>query len=801
DDVADGNCPQEYTITRTFTAEDECGNASTATQTINVVDTTAPVFDEYPIQVDVPCDEVDVMTITATDNCGEVTVTYTEFMISGGCAGSMIRDYVAVDECGNEAYAQQIISLVDEVAPEAENVPVDTTFECDEEIILSEPTFTDNCDDDLEITYNEVTEELDCFYQIIRTWTAIDHCDNETTVSQVITVTDTTAPSIEAGDDLTIECTAIIPDPSFEVSDNCDEDVMVDITSEMFDGDCPQEYTMVRTYTATDDCGNVSVDTQTITVVDTTAPVFTEVAEDVTVECDEELPAPFASAEDNCGEVTIDVSPEIIDGDCGNEYTMVRTYTATDECGNASTATQTITVVDTTAPEFTNVPSSMTVECLSDVPDMMTLAATDNCGDAEVVCNEVSDLDDCGNGVIIRTCTATDACGNTTQVSYSITINDTTAPALNDLPEENLVIDCEDDVPAPADVTATDNCDNDLEVIFTEEIIGDLPAEGSSADCVATTPEAYFEGETCGGTDPWSLVLFNFGGEEAALYNTIEANWVEYPDGTATLTGSVFCNDNPDAGWEINVAFENGMPWTEWSTQGFPTGYKDDCDIAGDNFLDWMYYIMSEGATLTGWGDYEGATLNLDHAPSNLYYGYQVGVAANNVNENYGSGGWFTYSGEFNGDEVYGSGDFAFDHDCCPQYSVERTWCVTDCSGNETCFTQMISFDDLSDDNPLVDLDFEEMAAERGDFEIVRLSPNPAESYARVEVMAYKGTPVRIELVDLNGKVVDVIFEGDLSRGQTFRTIVNTNNLYNGVYTVRAYSQMHADVTKLVIQK
>lgn len=113
----------------------------------------------------------------------------------------------------------------------------------------------------------------------------------------------------------------------------------------------------------------------------------------------------------------------------------------------------------------------------------------------------------------------------------------------------------------------------------------------------------------------------------------------------------------------------------------------------------------------------------------------------------------------------------------------------------------MISFDDLSDDNPLVDLDFEEMAAERGDFEIVRLSPNPAESYARVEVMAYKGTPVRIELVDLNGKVVDVIFEGDLSRGQTFRTIVNTNNLYNGVYTVRAYSQMHADVTKLVIQK
>ena len=39
-----GACAGDYVITRTFTATDDCGNASSATQTITIVDTTAPVL-------------------------------------------------------------------------------------------------------------------------------------------------------------------------------------------------------------------------------------------------------------------------------------------------------------------------------------------------------------------------------------------------------------------------------------------------------------------------------------------------------------------------------------------------------------------------------------------------------------------------------------------------------------------------------------------------------------------------------------------------------------------------------------
>ena len=67
-------------------------------------------------------------------------------------------------------------------------------------------------------------------------------------------------------------------------------------------------------------------------------------------------------------------------GACAGDYVITRTFTATDDCGNATSATQTITIVDTTAPEFTSVPSDYTAEC-SDEHPMDDATATDNCGD------------------------------------------------------------------------------------------------------------------------------------------------------------------------------------------------------------------------------------------------------------------------------------------------------------------------------------------------------------------------------------------------------------------------------------
>ena len=89
-----------------------------------------------------------------------------------------------------------------------------------------------------------------------------------------------------------------------------------------------------------------------------------------------------ASATDNCGEVVIEVVEETIPCLCAGDYTITRTFTATDDCGNATTATQTITIIDTTAPVLT-IPADYTAEC-SDEHPMDDASATDNCGEVVI---------------------------------------------------------------------------------------------------------------------------------------------------------------------------------------------------------------------------------------------------------------------------------------------------------------------------------------------------------------------------------------------------------------------------------
>ena len=128
-------------------------------------------------------------------------------------------------------------------------------------------------------------------------------------------------------------------DLTFSHSHTC-TDIAIDVVSETTAGACAGEYTITRTFTATDDCGNSSSATQTITVQDTTSPEFTSVPADYTAECSDELLLDDATATDNCGEVSIEVSSETTAGDCAGNYTITRTFTATDDCGNSSSATR-----------------------------------------------------------------------------------------------------------------------------------------------------------------------------------------------------------------------------------------------------------------------------------------------------------------------------------------------------------------------------------------------------------------------------------------------------------------------------
>ena len=181
--------------------------------------------------------------------------------------------------------------------------------------------------------------------------------------------------------------------------------------------------TRLFAFTATDACGNSTSASQTITVEDTTAPELS-IPADYTAECSDELILDDATATDNCGEVTIEVSSETTAGDCDGSYTVTHVHGY--GCLDSSSATQTITVEDTTAPELT-IPADYTAECDESLV-MDDATATDNCSDVSItVESETIAGDAAGNYTIVRTFIATDACGNSTSASQTITVEDTTA--------------------------------------------------------------------------------------------------------------------------------------------------------------------------------------------------------------------------------------------------------------------------------------------------------------------------------------------------------------------------------------
>ena len=155
---------------------------------------------------------------------------------------------------------------------------------------------------------------------------------------------------------------------------------------------------------------------KTIQIVDTEAPVFTNVPQDQTINCDDDNPDfETPTVEDNCdNDVALTYTDDTSGNGCNGDVT--RTWTATDDCNNTSTAVQTVYIVDTEAPVFTNVPQDQTINCGDDDPDFGTPTVEDNC-DNDVTLTYTDDTNGNGcNGEVTRTWTATDDCNNSSTV-------------------------------------------------------------------------------------------------------------------------------------------------------------------------------------------------------------------------------------------------------------------------------------------------------------------------------------------------------------------------------------------------
>jgi hypothetical protein len=568
---------------------------------------------------------------TASDECGTVTVThdFEEGLIDYCTGEDLTVTWTAVDECGNSATASATILVTKDVTPPSLMAPAGITLDCEDISATTDPSaiiadwldnysVSDGCDSEPTVTHNFSSTVLDICapetYVITVTWTAVDDCGNTSTATSTITVIpDTEAPELTVPEPLVLDCS--------DISETADPTatILSWINSASATDDCgvPMVSFSIHNYVLEpgEDCPQsvlISANTKCLRLTWTTPPSPLPnqvVANGVTYTYQSGAgtsgnPAlyrdgtpgmcgvnfqPFTGTLTNvlgqplCTFNQVDTGELGLDVCAGAELTV--TWAAVDACGNMTIASSTITLLpDDEAPAFTNVPASLTFDC-SDINEtsQVTLAgwltsvtAEDNCDTDVVITHDYTNtnLDICnGGGTTTVTWTATDACGNATTVSRTITIlEDNTAPVIT-LPAEPLVLTCEDisETSDPtaiildwlAEAFATDVCDTDPELTYDLDLTTLDVCEGGTITVTWTAVDA------CGNTSTASSTITTIPDDEEPVITppaqplVIDCSVLNETTDPAILIwdwlSSVTVSDNCDTDPELDNDFLPGM--------------------------------------------------------------------------------------------------------------------------------------------------------------------------------------------------------------------------------------------------
>src|SRR5437667_432633 len=208
-----GHCEDTYDATRTWQATDACGNSSQCRQTVNIVDTTAPVINCSSTNKTVELGAAwSFDPPTATDNSGSNTISIVSTITNrvGHCGNTFdaTRTWQATDACGNSAQCSQTVSVTDTTAPVL-SCSSNKSAQLGAAWSFDEPTVTDNGGSNVTIsvvsTVTNTAAHCGNTFDATRTWQATDACGNSAQCSQTVSVVDTTAPVISCSSNKSVQ--------------------------------------------------------------------------------------------------------------------------------------------------------------------------------------------------------------------------------------------------------------------------------------------------------------------------------------------------------------------------------------------------------------------------------------------------------------------------------------------------------------------------------------------------------------------------------------------------------------------
>lgn len=344
-------------------------------------------------------------------------------------------------------------------------------------------------------TITSVQNPLTIVYQM-----ADDMGNNETEMFDIYFL-DNIGPQFADGTppNITIDCVGDLPAPvSRFYVDNCDG-TPTQISSiddpNIPMNECGVSMTYYRVWEAVDNSGNITRDSQAITILaDNQDPEIIDFPNDTTVTCENEDLANWvadqetkilATATDNCGNFTItNDAPPAMPSPCSS---VPVTFVLFDGCMETDTAIATYTVLDTIAPILAGIPQDTTLSCDALVPMPPAVTATDNCDVALGPPILTEEDDQTADGTctdveytLFRIWSITDACGNISVDTQRIHFIDTLGPTFTTPLDTTLLCNTNDYSPDFAGfvTNVTDNCGGLQDTTFTDVVTpGACPQE------------------------------------------------------------------------------------------------------------------------------------------------------------------------------------------------------------------------------------------------------------------------------------------------------------------------------------
>ena len=429
----------------TCTATDKAGHEGSASFTVTVVDTTAPVI-AVSADVTAPAESgagahVSYTAPAATDAVDpSVAVTCSPASGSLFPLGPTTVTCSATDAAGNQATPVTFAVRVADAGTPVVTVPADMTVEATGPtgaVVTYSASALDDVDGAITPTCAPLSGSTFGLGATPVTCTATDKAGHEGSASFTVTVVDTTAPVIAVSADVTAPAEsgagAHVSYTAPAATDAVDPSVAV--TCSPASGSLFPLGPTTVTCSATDAAGNQATPvTFAVRVADAGTPVVT-VPADMTVEATGPTGAVVtysASALDDVdGAITPTCAP--LSGSTFGLGATPVTCTATDKAGHEGSASFTVTVVDTTAPVIA-VSADVTAPAESGAGAHVSYtapAATDAVDPSvAVTCSPASgSLFPLGPTTV--TCSATDAAGNqATPVTFAVRVADAGTPVV-----------------------------------------------------------------------------------------------------------------------------------------------------------------------------------------------------------------------------------------------------------------------------------------------------------------------------------------------------------------------------------